>query len=57
VFGDPKLFEVGPFPVTETMLVTLGVSMVLVLVAVLFISMRSCSNEPARGAEITAAAR
>lgn len=36
VFGDPKLFEVGPFPVTETMLASLGVSMVLVLVAVLF---------------------
>ena len=36
VFGDPKLFEIGPFPVTETMLASLGVSIVLVLVAALF---------------------
>ena len=35
VFGDPKLFEVGPFPVTETLLASLGVSIVLVLVAIL----------------------
>lgn len=36
VFGDPKLLELGPFPFTETMLASLGVSMVLVLAAVWF---------------------
>jgi F-type H+-transporting ATPase subunit a len=36
VFGDPKLFEIGPFPVTETMLASLGVSIVLVLAAAWF---------------------
>jgi F-type H+-transporting ATPase subunit a len=36
VFGDPKFFEIGPFPITETMLASLGVSIVLVLVAILF---------------------
>ena len=36
VFGDPKVFEIGPFPVTETMLASLGVSLILVLTAALF---------------------
>ena len=36
VFGDPIVFEMGPFPVTETMLASLGVSIVLVIVAGLF---------------------
>ena len=31
VFGDPRLFEIGSFPVTETMLASLGVSVVLVV--------------------------
>jgi len=31
VFGDPRLFELGPFPVTETMLSSLGASLALVL--------------------------
>lgn len=34
VFGDPKLIEVGPFPLTETMVASLGVSVVLVAAAV-----------------------
>lgn len=36
VFGDPKVFEIGSFPVTETMLASLGVSLILVLMAALF---------------------
>jgi F-type H+-transporting ATPase subunit a len=35
VFGDSKLFELGPIPVTETMVVSLGVSLVLIVVAAL----------------------
>lgn len=34
VFGDPRLFEIGWFPVTETMAVSLGVSLFLVVLAV-----------------------
>ncbi len=36
VFGDPKLIDLGPFPVTETMVASLGVSVVLVLAGVWF---------------------
>ena len=36
VFGDSKLFDLGPFPVTETMVASLGVSVVLVLVGAWF---------------------
>lgn len=36
VFGDPRLFDLGPFPVTETMVTSLGVSVVLALVGVWF---------------------
>jgi len=36
VFGDPKVFEIGSFPVTETMLASLAVSAVLVLLGALF---------------------
>jgi F-type H+-transporting ATPase subunit a len=36
VFGDPKVFEIGPVPITETMLTSLGVSVVLVMLAALF---------------------
>lgn len=36
VFGDPTVWEVGPFPITETMLASLSVTIVLVLVAALF---------------------
>jgi F-type H+-transporting ATPase subunit a len=32
VFGDPRLFDLGPFPVTETMVASLGVSVVLISV-------------------------
>lgn len=35
VFGDPKLFEIGPVPITETMAASLGVSIVLVVLAAL----------------------
>lgn len=33
VFGDPRLFEIGPIPITETMLSSLTVSVVLLLLA------------------------
>lgn len=36
VFGDPKLFDLGPVPITETMLASLGVSLVLVALAAWF---------------------
>jgi F-type H+-transporting ATPase subunit a len=36
VFGDPVVFEIGPVPVTQTMLASAGVSVVLVLLAILF---------------------
>jgi len=36
VFGDPTVLEIGPVPVTETMLASLGVSIVLVVVAARF---------------------
>jgi F-type H+-transporting ATPase subunit a len=36
VFGDPRVFEIGPLPVTETMLASIGVSVVLILAAGLF---------------------
>ena len=35
VFGDPVLFYIGPLPVTETMLTSTAVSLVLVAVALL----------------------
>ncbi len=35
VFGDLKLFQIGPIPVTDTMVGTLGVSLVLIVVAVI----------------------
>lgn len=35
VFGDPTLFRLGPVPVTETMVTSLAVSVVLVVLAVL----------------------
>jgi F-type H+-transporting ATPase subunit a len=34
VFGDPRVCQIGPVPVTETMLSSLGVSLVLVAAAV-----------------------
>jgi F-type H+-transporting ATPase subunit a len=34
VFGDPLLFHLGPVPITETMLASLGVSVIVVAVAV-----------------------
>ncbi len=34
VFGDPKVFDVGPVPVTETMLASLGVTVFLIVAAV-----------------------
>ncbi len=36
VFGDPRLFEIGPVPVTETMVSSLAVSIILVIAAALF---------------------
>lgn len=36
VFGDPVFFYLGSIPVTETMVTSLGVSMVLIAVAVVF---------------------
>ncbi|NJN47911.1 MAG: F0F1 ATP synthase subunit A [Candidatus Competibacteraceae bacterium] len=36
VFGDPVLFHIGPLPVTETMVTSTGVTLVLIALAVLF---------------------
>ena len=36
VFGDPRLFEIGRFPVTETMVASLGVSAVLFVLGAWF---------------------
>jgi F-type H+-transporting ATPase subunit a len=33
IFGDPVLFSIGPVPVTETMVTSLGVTLLLVIVA------------------------
>ena len=34
MFGDPKVFDVGSFPVTETMLTSLSVTVFLIVAAV-----------------------
>ena len=34
IFGDPVLFHIGPVPVTETMVTSLGVTLLLVVAAV-----------------------
>ena len=34
IFGDPVFFQIGPVPVTETMVTSLGVTLLLVVVAV-----------------------
>ena len=33
IFGDPVFFQIGPVPVTETMVTSLGVTLLLVVVA------------------------